>query len=56
MFAQAKCIVPLSDEPRGPKWGPYLDEDAFRQMSSPPLISFEAPYREQQEPGLQGEL
>jgi hypothetical protein len=27
--------------------GLYLDEEAFRQMSSPPLISFEATYREQ---------
>jgi hypothetical protein len=49
------CREPLSDKSRGPQWGPYLDEDSFRQVSSPPLISFEAPYHEQQEPGSQGE-
>jgi hypothetical protein len=35
--------------------GLYLDEDAFRQLFSPPLISFEATCREQQEQGSQGE-
>jgi hypothetical protein len=32
----------------------YLDEDAFRRLSSPPPISFEATCREQQEKGPQG--
>ena len=37
------------------KWGLYLDEDAFRQLSSPPVINFKATCREQQEQGTQGE-
>jgi signal transduction histidine kinase len=36
---------------RASKRGLYLDEDAFRGLSSPPLIGFEATCREQQEEG-----
>jgi signal transduction histidine kinase len=39
---------------RAPTWGLYLDEDVFRRLSSPPLISFKATCREQQEQGSQG--
>jgi len=37
------------------KWGSYIDEDAFRGLSSTPLISFEATCREQQQERSQSE-